>query len=65
MGGYDGGHGPVDSSQWNQQTSALKDGEVHPEPAPMEQTESGMKRAFTEDPYTDGNPAVVRNFGRS
>jgi hypothetical protein len=62
---YDGGQGPVDSSGWKQPVASHKDGEVLAPPAPTQQTESGIERTPTPDPYTDDNPHVIRNFGRS
>lgn len=60
MGQYDGGMSPVDSSNWVQPVSSKKDGAEHPAPAPMKQTEKGMVRDVTPDPYG----GVARNFGR-
>lgn len=65
MGTYDGGQGHVDSSGWKQPVAGFKDGEAQPAPAPQQQTEGGMKRTVTPDPYTDDNPDVMRNFGRN
>ena len=45
----------IDPSEWKQDVS---DG---PAPAPMVQTEEGMKRVATPDPYN----GQARNFGRS
>jgi len=61
VGAYDGGAGPVDSSQWKQPVASVtKDGEPVPPPA----KESMGVRELTPDPYTDDNPHVRRNFGR-
>jgi hypothetical protein len=65
MAHYDGGHAPVDSSTWSQNSASHRDGEPVPPPAPTVQTENGMQRTVTPDPYTSDNPHTVRNFGRS
>jgi len=64
VGAYDGGAGPVDSSQWKQPVASVENGEPVPPPAPMEQTSGGMQRTPTPDPYAEGSPDVRRNFGR-
>jgi len=64
MGQYDGGQAPVDSSNWKQGAATHRNGEPVPEPAPMKQTPTGMKRAATPDPYTSVNSSTVRNFSR-
>lgn len=61
MGQYDGGQAPVDSSNWKQPVSSIKNGEEHPEPT---KTRNGQ-REVTPDPYTPDNPHVRRSFGRS
>lgn len=63
MGNYSGHNTGVDSSGWSLSTGTGKDGEEHPSPAPMVQTDNGMERAVTPDPYArDG---ANRNFGRN
>jgi hypothetical protein len=64
MGTYDGGQASVDSSSWKLSNGTSKNGEKHPDPAPRMQTESGMKRAVTPDPYASDNGDTKRNFGR-
>lgn len=63
MGHYDHGNS-VDSSSWKQPVASHRDGEPVPAPAPTQQTESGMERAYTPDPYTNDSGNTVRNFGR-
>ena len=62
MSVYDNGQGSVDSTGWDQPVTSTKNGEHHPPPNPRVQTERGMERAPTPDPYTDDNPHVRRHF---
>ena len=64
MGTYSGHSAGVDSSNWKLSSGTGKDGEEHPAPAPKVQTEGGMERAVTPDPYKSNNGATVRNFGK-
>lgn len=65
MGTYGGGSGSVDSSGWDRPVATHKNGEPHPGAAPHQQTDRGMERTPTPDPYTDNNSDVKRSFGRS
>ena len=64
MGNYSGHNTGVDSSGWSLSTGTGKDGEAHPAPAPVEQTDGGMERTSTPDPYANDNGSTLRNFGR-
>lgn len=56
----------VDSRGWGLSGGSARDGEAHPAPAPVVQTDGGMERAAVESPYKDGgNGHTIRNFGRN
>lgn len=62
MAAYDNGQEWIDSSGWDHPVTNQKAGDQHPPPNPMVQTERGMERAVTPDPYTEDNPYVRRKF---
>lgn len=52
---------PADSSAWGKPVAHTKAGDSsHPAPTPLRDG----RRDPSPDPYTDGNPHVMRNFSR-